>query len=187
MLIKLPRKLFKAEIESEDQQLTILEQIELENNKDQMKLFIDQKTMKAVLSVKDGKLLMKSKTYQVGEVSEKTGKKKVAPGKWEDVKGQKPSQKQEPENKTEPKKDEKQKGKLAKVKEAMVTAMKGLMDSLQEYYSGRTGEQEVAGGVSQAGEKLKSKEQKKNTQPNTQPSTQPEQKQEPVKPKGKAK
>lgn len=145
------------------------------------------KIIKASIVTKNGKLIMKAKTYQVGEVSEKTGKKKVAPGKWEDVKGQKPSQKQEPEKKTEPKKDEKPKGKLAKVKEAMVTAMKGLMDSLQEYYSGRTGEQEVAGGVSQAGEKLKSKDQKKNPQPNTQSSTQPEQKQEPAKPKGKTK
>lgn len=119
-------------------------------------------------------ILKAKKTYQVGEVSEKTGKKKVAPGKWEDVKGSKESQTKQSESKeTKPEEKGKDKSGIAKVKDAIKTAMKSMVEALSDFYSGQSGASEVASGVSQTGQQLKKKSEPKQTNTPEKPVTEP--------------
>jgi len=170
MLIKakLPHNFFKAETDADEDEETILDELEWQRpNKNQLQLFPASKITKAYIHMRDGLLILsKAKAYQTGEISEKTGKKKVAPGKWETVGDSKGKGKPEKEpTDKKPKKDDKGKGGLARVKEAMKAAMKSMVETLSDYYSGQSGLQEAAHGVKETGEKLKKKPERVPTKP----------------------
>lgn len=83
--------------------------------------------------------LQKAKKYEVGQVSEATGKKKVAEGKWEDVKQDK-TKKEEPEEKKTEKKEEEKKTETDNPNEKLTQTAdrvskekaKEILDSLKE-------------------------------------------------------
>lgn len=117
--------------------------------------------MVAQIVLRDGRLILKARKYEVGDISPVTGKKKVAPGKWEDVAkgkkgapsgtGSKKKKKGAPtggggEGATVTKKKA-----LIKLKDSLKSTFKDIASVLADVYKGHGGTEATAQAIGHAG------------------------------------